>query len=456
MKGAIELASSEPSFYSRLFVTPKVTGSRRPVVDFVHLSHFCMETSLSVLHSLRPGDWMISIDLQDAYLQVQVHPESRRYLRFCLGHQTFQFRVLCFGLSSAPQVFMHVMAPISSIMHRFGHRILRYLDNWLVLGSSLQEITWARDFLLWLCGEWGVQVNFSKSSLTPTQTLDYLGMTLQSTPLRAFLTQARIRKVLSLVDDFSSREQPLRLWRYLLGVMSSMSALLPGSLLRMRSLQLRLNVASPQSSEDALISWDDSCLLDLRWWSVASYLEGGVSFDLPHPHLLLFIDASDSGWGASLGEDCLSGLWSQDVLKFSINHRELLAVLLAIRGFLHLLRGLSVTLFTDNTTTLAYLRKEGGGGHAVFQPQCGGSGYPSPLRGERSLSAPSVCSGTAQRPGRLPESGLPSPGLRMDPLPGGPSGALKLAGHHRPVCHLPEPPSSGLFFTNGGSTVGGD
>ena len=24
--------------------------------------------------------------------------ESRRYLRFCLGHQTFQFRVLCFGL----------------------------------------------------------------------------------------------------------------------------------------------------------------------------------------------------------------------------------------------------------------------------------------------------------------------------------------------------------------------
>ena len=239
----------------------------------------------------------------------------------CLGHQTFQFRVLCFGLSSAPQVFTHVMAPISSIMHRFVYQILRYLDDWLVLGSSFQEITWARDFLLWLCRELGVQVNLAKSSLTLTQTLNYLGITLQSTPLRAFPTQARIRKVLSLVEEFSSsREQPLSLWRSLLGVMSSMSALVPGSRLRMSPLQLRLNVAGPKLSEDVLVSWDDSCLPDLRWWSVANHLKVGVSLDLPHPSLLLFTDTSDSGWGALSGDDRLSGLWSPVASRFSINH----------------------------------------------------------------------------------------------------------------------------------------
>ena len=200
-------------------------------------------------------------------------------------------------------------------------------------------------------------MNLSKSCLAPTQTLVYLGMTLQSMPLRAFPTQARIRKLLSPVEAFSSsREQPLSLWRSLVGVMS---ALVPGSQLQMQSFQLRLNVAGPQSSEDALISWGDSCLLDLWWWAVASHLEGGVSLDLPHPHLF-FTDASDSGWGASLGEDHLSSLWSQDISRFSINHLELLAVLLAIRGFLHLLQDQSVFLFTDNTTALAYLRKEGG------------------------------------------------------------------------------------------------
>ena len=133
-KGAIEPASSGPGFYSRLFVTPKVTGGWRPVIDlsflnrFVRLSHFRMETAQSVLQSLRSGDWLISLDLQDAYLQVPVHPQSRRFLHFCLGSQVYQFRVLCFGLSSAPLVFTRVMAPVSSTMHRSGYRILRYLD----------------------------------------------------------------------------------------------------------------------------------------------------------------------------------------------------------------------------------------------------------------------------------------------------------------------------------------
>ena len=46
-----------------------------------------------------------------------------------------QFRALCFSLLTAPQVFTWVMAPVSVIMHRYGFHILRYLDDWLVLGS---------------------------------------------------------------------------------------------------------------------------------------------------------------------------------------------------------------------------------------------------------------------------------------------------------------------------------
>ena len=169
-KGAIELAPPSPGYYSRLFVTPKVTGGWRPVIDLsclnrsVRVSHFHMETQQSVLQSLRPGDWMASLDLKDACLQVPVHPESRCYLRFCVGEEVWQFHALCFGLSTAPQAFTRVMAPISSIMHRHGFRILRYLDDWPVLGSSFQDLVRARDFLLWLCQELGVQVNLEKTT----------------------------------------------------------------------------------------------------------------------------------------------------------------------------------------------------------------------------------------------------------------------------------------------------
>ena len=115
-QGGYRACSSFARLYSRLFVTPKVTGGWRPVIDlsrlngFVDVSHFHMETTQTVLQSLQEGDWLVSLDLQDAYLQVPVHPSSCRYLRFCVGKSVYQFRALCFGLSTAPQVFTRIMA----------------------------------------------------------------------------------------------------------------------------------------------------------------------------------------------------------------------------------------------------------------------------------------------------------------------------------------------------------
>ena len=75
------------------------------------------------------------------------------------------------------------------------------------------------------------------------------------------------------------------------------------------------------------------------------------------------------------------------------------------------------------------------------------------MRGERCTSAPPVCSGAPKRSCGFPQLGLPGPGLRMDTL----SGVVpSLTGHHRPVCYLPQPSTSGLFFPDGRSAVCGD
>ena len=164
-KGAVEPAPQSPGFYSRLFLVKKALGSWRPIIDLSTLNHyvtssrFHMETPRSVLNSIRPGDWMISLDLQDAYLQVPVHHDSRRFLRFVLDGKPFQFRVLCFGLTTAPQVFTRIMAPVSAILHKYGVRMLRYLDDWLILASSEIACLQSRDRLLAVCTELGIQVN---------------------------------------------------------------------------------------------------------------------------------------------------------------------------------------------------------------------------------------------------------------------------------------------------------
>ena len=84
---------------------------------------FKMETLQSVLLSVQRGDWMVSLDLKDAYLQVPIHPDSRKYLRFVASGRVYQFKALCVGLSTAPQVFTRVMAPVSVILHHAGIRI---------------------------------------------------------------------------------------------------------------------------------------------------------------------------------------------------------------------------------------------------------------------------------------------------------------------------------------------
>ena len=102
-KGALELVSPSPGFFSRMLVVTKATGGWRPIIDLSHLNRFVavtkfkMETVQSVILSVRPDDWMVSIDLKDAYLQVPIHPESRKYLRFVIQDSVFPGK----GLSSS-------------------------------------------------------------------------------------------------------------------------------------------------------------------------------------------------------------------------------------------------------------------------------------------------------------------------------------------------------------------
>ena len=76
-----------------------------------------METVQSVLRLVWRNDWMVAIDLKDAYLQIPIHPQSRKFIGFTGRGRAWQFKVLCFWLSTAPQVFMWVMALVSEFLH---------------------------------------------------------------------------------------------------------------------------------------------------------------------------------------------------------------------------------------------------------------------------------------------------------------------------------------------------
>ena len=128
----------------------------------------------------------------------------------------------------------------------------------------------------------------------------------------------------------------------------------------MRSLQLRLHHLWDRNDNSLFIPWYSACRQDLEWWLVPDRLLLGFSLTQVHPHLDFWSDTSDVSRGAHFLGNAASVLWSPEEAILSINARELLAVEKGLLQFQHLLSNSTVALFSDNSTALAYLRKQGG------------------------------------------------------------------------------------------------
>ena len=360
-----------------------------------------------------------------------------------------------FGLTTVPQVFTRIMAPVSAILHKYGVRMLRYLDDWLILASTELACLQSRDRLLTVCTELGIQVNLTKSSLVPTQSLVYLGMEIRSLPFIARPTPARVSNLLRLIEEFlSTPSPPASLWRRLLGHLSSLTLLVPGGMLRMRLLQLCLKDQWDFLDDQFQVSWSPLCREDLLWWARVAQRWEGVSLSLPDPDVSFFSDASDVGWGALVGEHHASGLWSPLQTALSINLRELLAVQYALRALEHLLVGLSVALFCDNTTTVAYLRRSSG---TFSSTPPHGEGDPSMGRDQPCPSPASIHHGLVQCHSGHSESPQSGDRVRVDSSSGGGrSPGPQMAGSDRSFCDLTDRKASSVFLTGLRFAGGGD
>ena len=84
-----------------------------------------------------------------------------------------------------------------------------------------------------------------------------------------------------------------------------------------------------------------------------------MSLSQVSPNLDFWPDASDVGWRAHLGDPVVSGLWSPQEADLSINVRELQVVEKGLHHFAPQLVDSTVAVFLDNSTVIAYLRKQG-------------------------------------------------------------------------------------------------
>ena len=413
-KNAIELVRNQTSlgFFNRLYLVPKPNNKWRPILDlsnlnlFLKAEKFKMETPETIRTSLQQGEWVTSIDFKDAYFHIPIQEQSRKYLRFHVQGQTYQFKALPFGLATAPLEFTVIAKEVKLMASHKGIRIHQYLDDWLVRATSHQACLQHTQSLVKICRKLGWLVNLEKSELVPKQIFDFVGYRfdlragrVRPTPDRWQNLQDKILEIMSLPHC------PVRQFMSLIGLLTATEKQVHLGRLHMRPIQwhLKQHWRIPESLEK-VIPIPRSLYPHLQWWlQEDNVLTGQPLHPIKHA-LQIFTDASKEGgaltsqilvpsfamvatgrqcshrptitpnktcsanlyrrikrrWGAHLNDFTARGTWSLPESKLHINYLELKAVFLALKEFQNLCANKIVLVATDNTTVMSYINKEGG------------------------------------------------------------------------------------------------
>ena len=286
-----------------------------------------METPETIRTSLQQGEWVTTIHFKIAYFHVPIQEQSRKYLRFHVQGQTYQFKALPFGLSTAPLEFTVIAKEVKRMAIHRGMRIHQYLDDWLVRATSQQACLQDTQNLVKICEKLGWLVNLDKSELDPKQIFDFVGYQfdleagrVRPTPDRWQNLQEKILKLLSLPVC------PVRQFMSLIGLLTATEKQVHLGRLHMRPIQLHLK----------------------NNWRVPESLEKVIPIPRSlHPHLQWWLEEDNALTGQPLNPE-------------SNMHRNYLAVFLALKEFQDLCSDKVVLVATDNTTVVSYINKEGG------------------------------------------------------------------------------------------------
>ncbi|XP_078241458.1 uncharacterized protein LOC144586699 [Pogona vitticeps] len=377
-KEAIQVVSPKDilnGFYSRYFLVPKKDSGLRPILDLRNLNKFLkarlfrMMTLESIIHLLREGDWFVVVDLKDAYFHITTHRSHRKYLRLLFNNTVYQLVALPFGLSTAPRTFTKCMAPVAAYLRLQGVQIYPYIDDWLIVSKSKHQALRDTQYVLQTLESLGLTINYEKSKLRPSRVVDYIGARIDSIRAQMFMPPERIQKILGAIKKFKPHARvKAKLAQHLIGLVASTTSTLSHACLKMRSLQVwKLTLFSPlHNSQNKCLTVTPELAQQLQWWTFLPHLLVGRPFRPLQLTTQVTTDASPLGWGAHCKGHQIHALWSHQEKELHINHLELLAVIKALKAFLPLVRGRVIQLVTDNTMTMFYVNKRGGGTKSRF------------------------------------------------------------------------------------------
>ena len=355
-------------YVSRIFEVPKKSGGHRLILDLSELNqyikkvHFKMEGLETIASLICPNDFLASLDCQDAFLTIAMHPDFYKYLCFDFEGVRYCFIALVFGLTCAPRIFSKLLKIPLSYIRIKGLKNSSWLDDILLVSSSsslsLSHISFTRSLLESL----GFIINDPKSNLIPSQSLLHVGFLWDSINHSVSVPQEKVKDLKNLCSSALSKPISLRFLAKIIGTLDSFKFGCPIVPLHYRSLQKDLiSHLSPDPNWDFLISLSSSARLDLLWWLECDMTLRSSPLSPFSPTHQIETDASLKGWGVFQHSNSFAqGRWSSSEANLHINYLELLAVFLGIRSLFKGFSPISLLVLCDNIPTVRYINYMGG------------------------------------------------------------------------------------------------
>ena len=306
-KGAGEKGSHQTGFPSTKPILKQLVSCKdRPVINLKNLNgivdyqHFKMEDISTLKDLIQPNDWMMKLDLKDAYFFVPIHKDHRKYFRFQWINSIKEFSCLPFTYGPAPRRFTKLFRPVLALLRKMGMRLVIYIDDIIILNQSCTALLQDRDSVIFLLQCLRFVINWTKYQLEPTQSLEYLGF-LEFCLDDPIFTRTESREYskgvpLSLEQPIIINSSDIRTSRHANSICSSSVA----SPLHYRRLQMaQIEFIIRFQSYDTTVTLPASCREEVQWWIHNLQNNNSKPNIMPPPDLTITSDASKIGWGAT-------------------------------------------------------------------------------------------------------------------------------------------------------------
>jgi hypothetical protein len=349
--GIIE--ESQSSWASPIILVDKPDGTFRFVVDYRKVNNvseidaFPLPRIDDLIDRIGDAKYITKIDISKAYWQVNLTERSKEISAFTTPWGIYNFKVLPFGLASAPSTFQRLMERVLKRLEEFAGT---YLDDITIYSHEWREHLNHIDKVLGRIQAAGLTIKMNKCEFA-TAVIEYLGHIVGEGQVKP-----KKRKIQAIIDF--PRPKDRKQLRQFLGIANFYRKFIP----HMAHIASTLNDLLKKGSKFTWTNKQEEAFLHIKSLLGADPILKAPDFK---KDFSIACDASEVAVAAVLFQQhgdlmhptCYySKKLNQHQSKYSVIERECFGLLLAVRAFSVYFNGNPIKVLTDHNP-LKYLKQ---------------------------------------------------------------------------------------------------